>query len=171
MFPDLNDDAEMSARPTLVLQTSAAKRVFSVGILYVLAGLLGFVLFVHPPGDLVWLVFLAVMVAGTVWLALRTQASRGWLELREDGLYLNGADLICSLDDIASVNRGVFAFKPSNGFLLRMKDPGPRRWAPGLYWRLGPFLGVGGATHKAQADVMSETIALELERRAIDRVP
>lgn len=161
------DTDEDIRRPVvLVLQTSAVKRVFSVLILYLLAVLLGFVLLVHPPGDLVWTLFLGAMVAGTVWLAIRTQAAtRHWLELREDGLYRNGEDLLCGFDEIASVNRGVFAFKPSNGFLLRLKVPGQRCWAPGLYWRLGPFLGVGGATHKAQADMMSEAIALILEQR------
>ena len=164
--PSQDPEDALRAPPVLVLETSAVKRIFSAGILYLLAGLLGFVLLTHPPRDLVWTLFLVGMLAGTLWLAVRTQAStRYWLELRSDGLYRSSGDLICGLDEIASVNRGAFAFKPSNGFMLRLKSPGPRAWAPGLYWRLGPFLGVGGATHKAQADVMSETIALALQRR------
>jgi len=152
--------------PVLTLRTSPVKRVVSAGVLYALALLLGAVLLLHPPRELVWTLFLGAMVAGTVWLALRTQKGSGhWLELRQDGLYANGAELLCRMEDIQSVSRGAFAFKPSNGFLLRLGAPGPRVWAPGLYWRLGPFLGVGGATSKAQADVMAETIALALERR------
>lgn len=168
MPPETGDLTGQTREPAvLVLRTSPIKRYISAGILYALAGLLGLVLFLHPPEELVWLLFLAGMVAATIWLAVRTQAATAdWLELRADGLYVNGQTCLCRLDEIASVSRGAFAFKPSNGFLLRLKSSGTRHWAPGLFWRLGPFLGVGGTTSKAQADVMSEAIALAVERQS-----
>jgi hypothetical protein len=64
------------------------------------------------------------------------------------------------------VERGAFAFKPSNGFLVRLDKPLGRGWAPGLWWRLGRLLGVGGVTSASQSKAMAEILSLELARRA-----
>ena len=164
--PSQDPEDALRAPPVLVLETSAVKRIFSAGILYLLAGLLGFVLLTHPPRDLVWTLFLVGMLAGTLWLAVRTQAStRYWLELRSDGLYRSSGDLICGLDEIASVNRGAFAFKPSNGFMLRLNVKTPRCWQPGLWWSLGDRVGVGGVTSANQTKAMAEIISAMIASR------
>lgn len=152
--------------PVLRLDPVPIKRYASVAMLWTLTVLLGYVLVFFPPAETVWLVFLGAMTAGTAWLAFSTgRATQEGLELRSEGLFDDHGHCVCRLDEIASVSRGAFAFKPSNGFLLRLDRSGPRVWAPGLYWRLGPFLGVGGVTSKAQADVIAETIAMILKGR------
>jgi hypothetical protein len=69
------------------------------------------------------------------------------------------------MDGIRSVERGAFAFKPSHGFTLVMKEKQPRAWAPGLWWRLGRRVGVGGVTSAGQTKFMAEQIALRIEDR------
>ena len=64
-----------------------------------------------------------------------------------------------------SVDRGLFAFKPSNGFVVVLSQGGWRGWAPGLWWRLGRRLGVGGVTSAAQAKAMAEILSIEIARR------
>ncbi|MEM1078579.1 MAG: hypothetical protein AAGI09_08640 [Pseudomonadota bacterium] len=160
------DDFELPERPVLHLTPAPFKRGVSAAMLFLLAFLLGYVLVLHPPAATGWLIFLGVMTAGAGWLGITmVQARPQGLELREDGLYRADGEVICLLSEIVSVNRGAFAFKPSNGFLLRLAGPRPRAWQPGLYWRLGRFVGVGGVTHKAQGDVIAETIALTLSSR------
>jgi hypothetical protein len=41
--------------------------------------------------------------------------------------------VLARIDEIASLDRGTFAFKPSNGFLLRLSRKGTRVWRPGLW--------------------------------------
>ena len=67
------------------------------------------------------------------------------------------------MGNIASVDRGAFAFKPSNGFTVRLKSPAPRAWLPGLWWRLGRRVGVGGATPGKAARDMADVITILLK--------
>lgn len=160
------DEFELPERPVLHLTPAPFKRGVSAAMLFVLAFLLGYVLLTHPPAATGWMVFLGLMTAGAGWLGIAMVQSRPQgLELRADGLYRADGELVCLLADIVSVNRGAFAFKPSNGFLLRLSRPQDRAWTPGLYWRLGHFVGVGGVTHKAQGDMIAETIALTLSAK------
>ncbi|WP_424970995.1 hypothetical protein [Dinoroseobacter sp. S76] len=161
-----SEEFDLPERPVLHLTPAPFKRGVSAAMLFLLAFLLGYVLVLHPPAAMGWLVFLGVMTAGAGWLGIAmVQARPQGLELREDGLYRADGEVICLLSEIVSVNRGAFAFKPSNGFLLRLAEPKERAWMPGLYWRLGRFVGVGGVTHKAQGDVIAETIAMTLSAR------
>jgi hypothetical protein len=52
--------------------------------------------------------------------------------------------------------------KPSNGFTVVMETKQPRAWAPGLWWRVGRRVGVGGVTGASQTKFMAEQIALRL---------
>jgi hypothetical protein len=66
--------------------------------------------------------------------------------------------MIVPIDQIRSVERGVFAFKPSNGFTIRLKSKAPAAWQPGLWWRAGRSVGVGGVTSSTPAKFMAEQI-------------
>ena len=94
---------------------------------------------------------------------LRSRSSR----LRFDGERLtddSGAEL-CRLEEIESVERGFVLLKPSTGFLLTLTEPKPGAWAPGLWWRWGRKIGVGGATSRAAGKMMAEAISLALAAR------
>lgn len=84
------------------------------------------------------------------------------LILTERGLHDSNGRELCRTEDMAAVERSAFAFKPSNGFAIRLKRPMPRAWVPGLWWRFGKRLGVGGVVSKHQAKAMADFIALRL---------
>lgn len=66
--------------------------------------------------------------------------------------------VLCTLDEIEEVERGMALFKPSSGFALRLKVERPRAWSPGLWWRVGRRVGVGGATPGRSARNMADAI-------------
>ncbi|MEL7099237.1 MAG: hypothetical protein AAGM84_10455 [Pseudomonadota bacterium] len=132
-------------------------------------GLLGFMLvwiaFAAPP-TLGWQAFLLVSGGSAVWLTTRMyQATSHRIELTEKGLRDSSGLEIAAFDDIASMDRGFFAFKPSNGFLLKTKSRAPRVWRPGLWWRTGKRIGIGGVTPGHQSKAMAEIIAIRLAQR------
>ena len=89
------------------------------------------------------------------------------LVLTRAGIFDGQGRLITPLDNILEVDRGILSFKPSNGFLLRLRDPEPSGWAPGLYWRFGRRLGIGGATAPAQNKAMAEAIEVQIMERSL----
>ena len=76
------------------------------------------------------------------------------IELSETELRDSAGNLIARVEDIRSVDRGALAIKPSNGFLLTLESGGRFHWAPGLWWRVGRFVGVGGVTPAGRFDSM-----------------
>ncbi|MEM8788140.1 MAG: hypothetical protein AAGE76_07750 [Pseudomonadota bacterium] len=147
--------------PIAILRVSAARRVFGA----VVQGGLGLLLLVlavqlpEPtvPGRLALIGFGLL----SLWQALVMYRATGRdLVLTKAGLFDSAGEPIAALDNIASVDRGFFALKPSNGFLLRLHGAPGRRWVPGLWWRLGTRVGVGGATSGKAARDMADIIAL-----------
>ncbi len=144
---------------------SAPRRVFGTGVLYALGAVLIYVALTNPP-SLVYAVFLigfgAVSLFGgyTMW-----QVTGRMIELTEDELRLSDGTLICKTADLHKVDRSFFAFKPSNGFLLTTKARYPTMWAPGLLWRFGKRIGVGGVTPGSDSKIMADTIAAMIATR------
>ena len=149
-----------------ILRPSAPRRVIGVAIQAALGGLLLWLAVVHPPSNVVWLVFLVVL--GVAVLAL---AQKGWrgsaqgIVLREDGLFAEDGAPIAPLDDIASVDRALFSLKPSNGFLIRLARPLGRAWVPGMWWRMGRRVGIGGVTCGADTKIVADALAVMVARR------
>jgi len=85
------------------------------------------------------------------------------INLTQEGLFDTTGRMLCAMDQIGSLERSFFAFKPSNGFVIRLKEPMDRAWVPGLWWRFGRRLGVGGITSVSQARSMADTIVLLLK--------
>lgn len=147
--------AEMHAPP--------ARRFLAVAIFYVLgAFFIGLALF-RPPAEIIWLVFLLVGGGASFWSAekMRQSTAHG-IRLTTEALWETGGRHIVSLEDIETVDRGMLAFKPSNGFLLTTKTKQERAWRPGLYWILGKKIGIGGVTSRGQAKLMADTITMTL---------
>jgi hypothetical protein len=84
------------------------------------------------------------------------------IELTETEIRTSNGEVLARMDEILAVDRGAFAFKPSNGFTLKLNTKKPRAWAPGLWWRFGRRVGVGGVTSAGQAKFMAEQIALRI---------
>ena len=151
------------------LTVSPARRVFGVGVLAGLGVLLLRMALAGAGGS--WLDAM-VLVMGLAALAAAWaiyRATRHGLRLTEDGLFDADGTCLAQTDDILSVDRGTFAFKPSNGFLLRTATKQPRLWKPGLYWRMGRRIGVGGITRAAEAKLMAVVIAVRLAERQAEQ--
>lgn len=65
------------------------------------------------------------------------RATQYRVELREDGLWDSSGIRIVSLKDVAGIERGMLAFKPSNGFLMRTRVQSERAWRRGFGGDLG----------------------------------
>lgn len=148
------------------LHPSPARRLMGIAALFAFGAILLAVAFIHPPRDLGWLFFLLVLGALSMFLAEKMRRdTRGHLELTAEALRDSEGRILARIADIRGIERGTFAFKPSSGFLLRLDAPGRRAWAPGLWWRFGSFLGVGGITGSHEGKYMAEMIAALLSER------
>lgn len=153
----------MSQQVLAKLEVSPLRRLFGLAALAFLGGLLVYVAALHPPQAPGWRLFLLVLAAGTFALAeaMRRATTRP-LILRRDGLFDSAGRPLARMEDIVGLERGMFAMKPSNGFTLRLKRPGRRVWAPGVWWRLGRWVGVGGVTSAPQARIMADILTAQL---------
>ncbi|MFD1160016.1 hypothetical protein [Roseovarius aestuarii] len=150
----------------MAIHASAPRRVFGVSVLGLLGTMLIFVALSQPPSNPAWAIFLLGFGAGAVWMAYRMwEVTRHRLELTETELRSSDGTVIAQTGDIRSMDRGMFAFKPSNGFMLRLKTKAPRRWRPGLWWSLGDRIGVGGVTSAPQTKAMAEMISAMIASR------
>lgn len=151
--------------PIAVLHAAPGRRVFAYAVMLALGGLLMLSALTQPPAP-GWQVFLlglaGVSLVGAE--ALR-RATRPALYLDGDALRDSDGTVLARLDDVTRVERGAFAFKPSNGFVLHLRAPQPRAWHPGLWWRMGRRLGVGGTVSAGASRFMADQIALRLATR------
>ncbi|MEE4120658.1 MAG: hypothetical protein V2I65_16780 [Paracoccaceae bacterium] len=152
--------------PRLTVRASPARRAAGAGMLGLLGAILLWVALAAPPSAPGWSVFLLAFGALAIFGGWRLwQATAPALVLTGDGLADTTGRTIARLDDIVAVERGMLAFKPSNGFLLQLSRPAPRHWSPGLWWRLGRRVGVGGVTGAGETRAMADLIALALAER------
>ena len=160
----MNDD-KVLARIT----ASTPRRMIGVGALVFLGGLLCYLALAAPPA-LLWQAMLLVLGAGALWLAsFMYRATASELELTETQLRDTNGMVLAEMDDVVSVDRGAFAMKPSNGFTLVLNRPQAKCWRPGLWWRLGRRVAVGGVTAGAMTRPMADIIAAMIAQRDMDQ--
>lgn len=148
-----------------VLEASPIRRGIGVATLVAMAALLFYSAATTGSGPL-WQVIAVVLGAASLWTAdLFRRAAAGRVELTEAGLRDSSGDIIVSIGDIVRLDRGAFAFKPSNGFTIRTRRAGTRVWRPGLWWRFGHRVGIGGVTPIAQSKAMAELLAQRIAER------
>ena len=148
-------------RVIATLTPSPARRWGAVLSLAALAVLLVLLALEMPPGNGPWFLLVGAAGLAAVIGAVRIfMATEVRIELTAEMLRDSGGRELARIAEICEVDRGAFAFKPATGFLLHLQTPGPRAWAPGLWWRLGRYVGVGGVTHRHEAKAMAEAIAL-----------
>lgn len=142
------------------VHASPVRRLFAYSILFALGALVIYTTLAHPPA-LHWMIFMLAFGVAMLWLAERLRrATTMALELTQDELRDSSGAVLARISDIRMVERGALAFKPSNGFTLVMGEKKPRAWAPGLWWRVGRRVGVGGVTSAGASKFMAEQIAL-----------
>lgn len=155
------DSSGVYARVT----TSPARRGLALLIIYGLGGLVCYLAFnsAATSGGVIVLLLIAV---AAFWAAeAMRRGAQGELQLTETALIHSNGTVLAELDQIETVSRGAFAAKPSNGFTLKLKEPAPRAWIPGFYWRTGRRVGVGGVVSAGAARFMAEQIAMQVAQR------
>ena len=164
MLNDITDRNQVLA----TIKASPGRRFLGIGSLWFLSVMVIYVAIVQPPA-MGWQAFLFVLGGASIWIAEQMRrATALTLELTMEELRDSAGHVLTRTDDIAAIDRGMFAFKPSNGFLLRITGPAGRAWRPGLWWRMGGRIGVGGMTPGHQAKFMAEIISAMIAERAAD---
>ena len=149
------------------LKCSPVRRGLALFVMMLLGFLLLY-LVITTDGALFQKVFLVIMVSIILWMARAMQlGTKGYIELRATGLFFEDGRILAAIDDIIRVERGAFAFKPSNGFVVSLKQRTERAWVPGLYWKFGSRIGIGGVTVPSDAKFMADTLAALIAKRAV----
>lgn len=155
----------MSDEVIATVSASMGRRFLGITSLGLLGVLLIYVSFAQPPA-IFGQFFLLLVGALSLWIAEKMRrATSTVIEMTATELRDSSGITICRIDDIESIDRGFFAFKPSNGFLLKTKKPDTRSWRPGLWWRAGRRIGIGGMTPGRQTKFMSEILAATIALR------
>lgn len=111
-------------------------------------------------GTWLWRVSFLCLGLAAIWMAdVLRRSTIQEIELTRDELRTSDGRVLTSVENIRKVEKGAFAFKPSNGFLVRLKTPSGRGWAPGIWWQGGTYLGVGGVVSAGQSKAMAEILA------------
>jgi len=144
-----------------VIKPSLIRRFMAVALLLISGGLLIYWGFNDATVGVIWKIFLTGAGVGLLVLADKLRrATAESIELTEAGLRESSGRILCAYDNIEKVERSAMSFKPSNGLLVRLNTPLPLAWAPGLWWRYGRKIGIGGVTSARQAKAMADVIAL-----------
>lgn len=151
----------------ILVQIGAAplRRLFLIGALYALA--VAVVYFgLARPQSILGLVWLVLVCAVLFWLAqaVRRTSARN-LILTADCLCDSSGVVLAPLDDILQLHRGALALKPSSGFTLLLRNPQTAQLVPGLWWRFGRMVGVGGLLDRSATRAMAEALAARLAQR------
>lgn len=151
------------------LEVSTFRRYTGVSVQAIMAIFLLFTVANFPSPFVMWSLFLAAFGFALLWFAWRFwNATATYLTLTGEGLFDSNGRHFCTLDQIESVDRGFFAFRPSGGFLIQLKTPVRRGWAPGLWWAFGKSIGVGGATSRQAGKQLADIISVMLTERGAE---
>ncbi len=150
MYLAIGDEIILSIRPSAGRRLTGA--VCLVGLAVVMLPL---ILRASGIWQAVFLVasILVLLAARRLW-----SATGDSLELTREEFRTGSGRVLTPISNVASVDRGVFAFKPSHGFLIKLREPSGSGWAPGLFWQRGRLIGVGGVLPGGQSRAMAELI-------------
>ncbi len=147
------------------IEVSQMRRWVALAMLLALALVLLYTALTSAP-SVGWRVFLLAAGGGCLWMAMQMQsATRHRIELTDHELRDSSGTRLALVADIVRVESGMAAFRPSNGFVVHTARPLARAWMPGLWWRVGRRVGIGGVTPGAQTKFMSNQLALRLAAR------
>ncbi|TNJ41813.1 hypothetical protein [Phaeobacter sp. B1627] len=150
------------------IEASPARRVLGVAMLAGL-GLLSLYVAVTSSLGFGWWIFLVVVAGAALWMGYRMwHATAHRLELTPKVLRCSDGVELVRISDLEHLDRGFFAFKPSNGFLMRSRSRDTRQWYPGLWWRMGRRIGIGGVTPGSQTKTASEILAALMAEQNAD---
>ena len=107
---------------------------------------------------------LAVVVAAAVAVAL-WRATDVTMTLTEAALSDSRGRILARIDQVERVERGALSLAPTGGFILRLSAAAPAAWVPGVWWRVGRRVGVGGTTPRRMTREMALLVEAMLALR------
>ena len=144
-----------------------ARRYAAVGMTLILGAVVVWIALTQQQASLLHTLFLALLGVGCLW-----QARSMWivsaitLQLTRTELREENGRVLCLIENVARVDRGAFAFKPASGFLVRLKSPiVPNVYAPGVWWRFGRTLAIGGVTGRQDGKNVADLMIVMLAQR------
>ncbi len=154
--------AEIPPRP--------ARRYAAVAMTVILGALVLWIGVALPQENLAYTVFLVALGAGCLWQARAIwNVSAHTLQLTRTDLREDSGRVLTTIDNVARVDRGAFAFKPASGFLVKLKEPVPPLvYAPGVWWRAGRTLAVGGVTGRQDGKTVADLMIVMLAKRDLE---
>lgn len=142
------------------LDVSQPRRFIGVAV-QVALGVVMVSLAVSFPREQMGLRLAMLILGGLVFYGayLTWRATSLGLVLTASGLRDDSGRVLAELDNVREVSRGAFALKPSHGFSLVLFQRTGFAWVPGLWWRIGTRVGIGGVTPSQPARYMAEMIS------------
>ena len=139
-----------------------ARRGLALVFMIVLAFMLIYTAITLETGFLYRVLLLVLGVVTMMGARSMARGTRGTVQLKKSGLYLSDGTVLADIDNVEKVERGLFAFKPSNGFAVKLKSKQPGAFVPGMFWRIGKTVGVGGVLNAGASKAMADMMAGEL---------
>lgn len=122
--------------PEYVLRASMPRRVFGTAMLAMLGAILLWLALTGAEGG-AWRLVLVALGLAALWMARGLwRSTAGHVALTAAGLEDHTGRVLARIEDMAAVDRGTFAFKPSNGLLVKLHDraePAGRRGCGGAF--------------------------------------
>ena len=141
-----------------VLPASVGRRWMGIIVFFALGVVLLWLGIANSP-SIGWRVIFIVGGAAALWGGdVMRRATADEIVLTREVLRTRSGRVLTRVDNVEKVERGAFAFKPSQGFLVRLKTPAVPGWAPGLWWARGTYIGVGGVVSAGRAKAMAEIL-------------
>ncbi len=147
------------------LDVAPARRVIALVFMMLLSVILIYTAINSPLGFGVRGFLLAIGVVTLLGARALARGTKASVDLREDGIYLSTGEELAHIDNIDRVEPGMFAMKPSGGISVKLKTAPGFAFVPGMYWRVGRTLGIGGVTIRGAAKAMSDGLAAYLAER------
>lgn len=91
------------------------------------------------------------------------------LELTPTELRETGGRRVMAVADIRAIERELFGvIRPTNGFVIAHHGRYPSGFKPGLWWRIGGRVGIGGLTPSGEGKAMAELLLSLVDRQMAD---
>lgn len=140
------------------LRVTAMRRYAGVAVLLGLGCVLVYVALNRAPGPALQALMAAGGIAAFYGARGVWRATSSAVVLSAEGLHDADGTPIAPLDLIEKVDGGFLAFRPSNGFTVRLRTAQPTGWRPGLWWRYGTRIGIGGMTPRQPGKMMAAAL-------------
>ena len=95
---------------------------------------------------------------------LKKYSKVGFL-INEQGLFNLDKSPICKMHEIDRVDASPYTFKSANGFIIILKTKNSFESVPGLYWKLGKRISIGGLVSKNESKFLAGLLMQFLEKQ------